>query len=50
MGDMFTQRRKAMTILTAVDGEQLLSKTVETGHELATAFDEEHEVLHVMSQ
>lgn len=39
-----------MTILTAVDGEQVPSKAVETGHELATAFDEEHVVLHVMSQ
>ena len=39
-----------MTILTAVDGEAIPSRPVETGAELAAAFGERHVVLHVMPQ
>ncbi|MGQ4556289.1 universal stress protein [Halobellus sp. GM3] len=37
-----------MTILTAVDGETVPSRTVEEGAKLAAAFDVDHVVLHVM--
>ncbi|MFD1599919.1 universal stress protein [Halobellus rarus] len=39
-----------MTILTAVDGETIPSDAVARGEELATAFDDDHVVLHVMPQ
>lgn len=39
-----------MTILTAVDGERIPSDAVARGEELATAFDVDHVVLHVMPQ
>ncbi|MFD1647846.1 universal stress protein [Haloarchaeobius litoreus] len=39
-----------MVILAAVDGEDGSEVTVETGADLARAFDEELEVLHVMSE
>lgn len=39
-----------MTILTAVDGETAPSGAVERGAELASAFDVDHVVLHVLSQ
>lgn len=39
-----------MTILTAVDGETRPSRAVERGAELASVFDVEHVVLHVMPQ
>lgn len=39
-----------MSILAAVDGEQVPSRPVEVGYELARQFDEELVVLHVMPQ
>ena len=39
-----------MTILAAIDGEEVPSETVEVAGELARQFDEELVVLHVMPQ
>lgn len=39
-----------MSILTAVDGETVPSRSVEVGYELARQFDEDLDVLHVMRQ
>jgi len=39
-----------MVILSAVDGEQVPSEVVETGQSLATQYNEEHVVIHVMPQ
>jgi nucleotide-binding universal stress UspA family protein len=39
-----------MSILAAVDGEQIPSRAVEVGYELARQFDEELVALHVMPQ
>lgn len=39
-----------MAILSAIDGARSSAAVVQTGYELATAFDEELVVLHVMAQ
>lgn len=47
---VFPNGNAKMVILTAVDGEEVPSRTVEVADELAEQFEEELVVLHVMAQ